>query len=239
MPCPTSRPTSRPMASLMPPRPFCGGPARLTESQREAAREAAARRDREAVEAAMAGARAQLLARSGVPAAFREPAQAERGRLLANRLLSGELRCAFVSGPVGRGKTDLACAVVLAAVGRNVSARFVGDAEMLAGIRSAADDQTDTQDAAVGRLVRVGLLAIDDLGKSRLTSWGAEQLWRVVDGRWREGRPTVVTTNLDAAGLGRWLWDASPTVAEPIMSRLSDRCELVTLDGPDRRRGRG
>lgn len=212
---------------------------RLTEEQRRSAREASAARDAQAVRSAMEGVRRQLLARCGVPRAFRQPARAPQGAELAEKLLGGGLWCAYLWGAQGRGKTDLTCACVLHAVRRGVPARFVGDAEMLGQIRSAADDPADSQEAAVARLCRVELLAIDDLGKSRLTEWGAEQLWRVIDGRWREGRATVITSNMARDQLGAWIAGVSPTLAWPILSRLSDRCEAVEMTGPDYRLERG
>ena len=212
--------------------------ASLTDGERAAASEAMARRDREAVEAAVRAARERAVVRSGVPGSYRSchsPGRA--GELLAG-LMSGEVWCAYLWGDVGRGKTDLACGVVTRAVEAGVRARFVGDSEMLGEIRSAADDPLDSQEAALARLVRCPLLAIDDLGKTRLTRWGVEQLWRVVDGRYRERRPTVVTTNLDRPRLAAWLAQEAPDAARPIASRLSEGVMVVHVEGPDWRLAR-
>lgn len=208
-----------------------------TDEQRAERLRRMAERQRAEIEAIARAETAQRLAKAHVPAAFREPARMAQGRGLWRELSRpGGPWCALLYGEVGRGKTDLACSVALAAVGERVASRFCGDAEMLALCREAMDDASDSEAACVGRLCSVGLLVIDDLGKARYTDWGLDVLWRVVDGRYRERRPTVVTSNLDPAGLGRFL--GGGTLAQAVVSRLSEGLG-VRLDGPDRRLSRG
>lgn len=77
------------------------------------------------------------------------------------------------------------------------------------------------------RLAHAGVLALDDVGATRLWDRDAERMLGIVDERWKYRRPTVVTTNVaDLRGM----------LGERIASRLAANALVVTFDGPDRRR---
>ncbi len=46
------------------------------------------------------------------------------------------------------------------------------------------------------RLCSFPLLILDDFGMERGTEYGLEQVYNVIDSRYRSGRPLIVTTNL-------------------------------------------
>ena len=48
----------------------------------------------------------------------------------------------------------------------------------------------------ISRLCRYPLLIIDDFGMERGTDYGLEQVFNVIDSRYRSGKPLIVTTNL-------------------------------------------
>ena len=48
----------------------------------------------------------------------------------------------------------------------------------------------------ISRLCRYPLLIIDDFGMERGTEYGLEQVFNVIDSRYRSGKPLIVTTNL-------------------------------------------
>lgn len=73
------------------------------------------------------------------------------------------------------------------------------------------------------------LLLIDDLAAARTSEWVEEHLYRLINGRYEDMRPTMFTTNLDPAALRDALGDR-------MASRLAESCVRVVLDGPDRRR---
>jgi len=72
------------------------------------------------------------------------------------------------------------------------------------------------------------LLVIDDLGAERATDFVREELDRIVDWRYRDRRPIAVATNLsDREIVEKYGWRA--------ISRWTESCERVRMEGPDYR----
>ena len=144
---------------------------------------------------------------------------------------------AFVWGDAGAGKTDLACAVVLEAVRRGRSAVFTSDADMVAEIFDSYGGQ-ERADEVMRRFTGPEVLALDDLGKLAPGEKALARVWQVVDRRYRDGKTTVVTSNLDPKGLAAQLAAVSPTVAGPIVSRVAGDV-VVHMTGNFRNAGCG
>jgi len=76
-------------------------------------------------------------------------------------------------------------------------------------------------DEVMRRFTGPEVLALDDLGKLASAEKALARVWHVVDRRYRDGKTTVVTSNLDPKGLAAQLAAVSPTVAGPIVSRVA------------------
>lgn len=106
-------------------------------------------------------------------------------------------RCLMLWGPPGTGKSHLAMGVVNALLdaGREVLAFTAPD--FLDLLRSGYDD------GAYNRLLAtvkgIGVLVLDDLGTEKDTEWGQEKLFQVIDFRYRELLPLLISTNVDPA----------------------------------------
>lgn len=104
-------------------------------------------------------------------------------------------RCLVLWGPAGTGKSHLLMGVVnaLLDVGRDALAFTAPD--FLDLLRSGYED------GAYSRLLEtvktIGVLALDDLGAQKDTGWGEEKLFQVIDYRYRELLPLLISTNLD------------------------------------------
>lgn len=127
-------------------------------------------------------------------------------------------------GPVGTGKTGTALVTVAPDwFDRGLSIEFWPIVELLDGLRPDGGLEVD-------QLADVDRLIIDDLGSERPTDWTAERLYAVVNRRWLEERPTVVTSNLQPD-------DLAEAIGERLFSRLvGDDALIVHLAGRDRRR---
>lgn len=122
----------------------------------------------------------------------------------------------------GNGKSTAAYAVGWAAVERGMWALAWTMPELNNALRPGGDP--DVWDAAVG----CDLLVIDDLGKERETEWTLEQLHMLIDARWRDGKRTVVDTNLPGD-------QVVARYGSAIASRLSDDAKIIEFTGPSRR----
>lgn len=149
------------------------------------------------------------------------PAMLEQGRGL------------YFWGPVGSGKTHAATVVVNELIDRYlVETLFLNFPEAVGRFKLAIGDPENSDGVTLlERMKRVELLVMDDLGIEKPSAWVTDLLYRVVDERWRERRPMLVTSVLSPAGLALRY---SPQIA----SRMGGCCEPLWLTGDDRRRER-
>lgn len=134
-------------------------------------------------------------------------------------------------GTVGTGKTHLA-----AAIGNHIvynlgyDAYFMPFTELLSKLKLYMNDKSRTENF-LSRLYGTDLLIMDDLGKEKYTDWTAEQLFALLDRRYRDSKPVIVTTNYSPQELdGR--------VDAAVMSRLAGSCKFIRMNGQDYRRRR-
>jgi len=109
---------------------------------------------------------------------------------ISERIAAG--RGIWLMGAVGSGKTALAMALVKAALERGHGVAIYSTPELFKALRDAIGDQADP----LGALYTVELLVLDDLGAQNTTPWALEQLYLLVDARYRERRPVIATSNL-------------------------------------------
>ena len=134
----------------------------------------------------------------------------------------------IVHGPVGTGKSYAAVAACRRRHDRGEEVHWWPIVELLDGLRDEVADSAVvsvlfdrlTQDADV--------LVLDDLGGHRSTEWADERLYAIINRRWLDERPTVVTTNLSGKAL-------TDSLGQRVMSRLVDGATIVHLDGADLR----
>lgn len=131
-------------------------------------------------------------------------------------------------GSVGTGKTHLATAI-----GRYIvyelgySALFMPFTELLNTLKNNMNNK-DFVRQFMDELNSADLLIMDDLGKEKYTEWSQEQLFSLLDNRYRDCKPIIVTTNYTPQDLSR-------RVDEAVMSRLIGTCALVGMNGDDYR----
>lgn len=139
-------------------------------------------------------------------------------------------RSLLILGTTGTGKTHQAYGAVRSLLAAGVRLRWKATtaADLYADLRPrpGQDGERELMDAA-----RCPLLIVDDLGAARHSEWTEEVTMRLINRRYNELLPTVLTSNLAPAALREQLGDR-------ITSRLSEMSERVILDGPDRRRHR-
>ena len=79
----------------------------------------------------------------------------------------------------------------------------------------------------ISNLCRYPLLILDDFGMERGTEYGLEQVYNVIDSRYRSGKPLIVTTNLTLTELQ----NPQDTPHARIYDRLLEMCAPVCFSG--------
>ena len=136
----------------------------------------------------------------------------------------------LIVGPVGTGKTHLAVGVLREAHRLGSSIAFAQVPQVLADIRAGIGRGDEEAAKQIDMYSEVSVLALDDLGSERVTDWVREQLFLIINRRYEEMLPTIITSNDSLEGL-------EAHVGQRIASRLAGMCIGVALDGPDYRLG--
>ncbi len=128
------------------------------------------------------------------------------------------------TGPVGSGKTFLACAIANALMAADKNLLFLVVPDLLDELRAsigrkdAENSEQDLLDAA--RTVPV--LILDDLGAHNYTDWTKNRIYSIVNYRMNYQLPTIITTNLDIYELGEYLGDRTS-------SRILQMCRIYKI----------
>jgi DNA replication protein DnaC len=133
----------------------------------------------------------------------------------------------LLQGGFGAGKTHLAAAIANYTVGMGVPTLFLTVPDLLDMLRFSYNSEDATFEERFGDIRNAKLLVLDDFGTQNATAWAQEKLFQIVNYRYINKLPTVITTNL-----------ALDEIEPRIRSRLVDP-ELVTqsrINAPDFRR---
>lgn len=131
-------------------------------------------------------------------------------------------------GPVGTGKTTLAMLVSKAALETGRSVAIYSLPRLLNEIRDVHRSERSHVEL-LDRLTAVDLLHVDDVGAERTTDWVLEELYSIVNARYEDQRSMLITTNIEDHG------ELCEQISERTVSRLTEMCEQLPLQGEDRR----
>lgn len=152
---------------------------------------------------------------------FRNPQQEAAARA-AWEWLRGDGLTFVLAGPVGVGKSRLACAIGNRATAAGTRPVFISATGYLKGQRPEGDAR------AAREAMRAPFLVLDDLGVTKGSEWAADTLTDLMEHRLNYDLRTVATTNVTGAQL-RDLYGAR------LMDRLNYRAGGATITGASRR----
>lgn len=146
-------------------------------------------------------------------------------------------------GDVGRGKTHLLIAMLRELIFlKGVTARFIEFSHLVGDLKAGFDIGRGTH-SVLDPLVRVDVLAIDELGKGRNTEFEGTVVDELVSRRYNAAATILATTNYEPkAATGRKVGNAAqpemqPTlpdrVGDRVFSRLQEMCLFVPCRGED------
>ena len=130
--------------------------------------------------------------------------------------------CLFWGG-VGTGKSYLAGCIANALMEKEIPVHMTNFALILNDLAANFEGRNEY----IARLCRYPLLILDDFGMERGTEYGLEQVFNVIDSRYRSGKPLIVTTNLTLDDLR----NPEDTAHSRIYDRLLSMCVPVRFTG--------
>ena len=131
-------------------------------------------------------------------------------------------------GGVGTGKSYFAGCIANALMEQEVAVRMTNFALILNDLTASFEGRNDY----IARLCRAPLLILDDFGMERGTEYGLEQVYNVIDSRYRSRRPLIVTTNIPLNDLQH----PQDTAHARIYDRLLEMCAPIRFSGENFRK---
>ena len=130
-------------------------------------------------------------------------------------------------GNTGTGKTYTACEIANALIDKGYPVLVTNFARILNTLQGTFEKQE-----YIDGFNNYQLLVIDDLGIERDTAYAKEQVFNIIDSRYRSGLPMIITTNLTMEKI------KNPEDIENrrIYDRILERCFPIEVGGSSRRR---
>ena len=126
-------------------------------------------------------------------------------------------------GGVGTGKSYFAGCIANAMMEMEIPVRMTNFALILNDLTASFEGRNEY----IANLCRAPLLIIDDFGMERNTEYGLEQVYNVIDSRYRSRRPLIVTTNIPLHDLQH----PQDTAHARIYDRLLEMCAPIRFSG--------
>lgn len=132
----------------------------------------------------------------------------------------------LIQGPVGSGKTFLACGIANYIINHcDKAILFVVVPDLLEKIKASYSNTSGyTEFSLVESACEVPLLIMDDLGAHNYTDWTRNKIYNIINYRVNNELPTVITTNLELSG------DLTKLLGERTVSRLEQMCYPLWLE---------
>lgn len=130
-------------------------------------------------------------------------------------------------GPPGTGKTHLAVALAVAACHAGYSAYFTTCDELVAKLRTAADN--GRLDRQLRTYNRATVLVIDEIGYLALNRADANLVFQLISSRYEKGS-TIITSNKSFTEWGTVFTDE--VLATAILDRFLHHSDVITINGP-------
>ena len=132
-------------------------------------------------------------------------------------------------GPVGTGKSFIAGCIANALLDQGVPVMMTNFARLL---NKLTDMYAGDRNAYIDSFNSFPLLIIDDLGVERNSEFAREQVFSVIDSRYRSQLPLIVTTNLTPEQMR----NPEDLARARIYDRVLERCTPIRVDSQNIRK---
>ncbi len=122
-------------------------------------------------------------------------------RLYSQRVIDGTVlqlpqNSLYIYGNYGTGKTHLAAAIANEAIANGKQVVYTRFGELCRDVKRAYESKAkEGEDNILRKYKTCFLLVLDDLGKEKITDWSLALLFELIDSRYRDMLPTVITAN--------------------------------------------
>jgi DNA replication protein DnaC len=129
-------------------------------------------------------------------------------------------------GPTGVGKTGLASSIILKALYKGHTARFIKAQDLFDAFGASVADRSTHR--LLKRLSRLELLLIDEVGYVDPLPGAVNSFFRLIENRYNK-KPTLITTNLGYQEWPKFL--GRGPMASALLSRLLHNCHTIVING--------
>ena len=135
----------------------------------------------------------------------------------------------IIEGPIGSGKSYLLGCIANALIDRGIQFRYIVYSDLLQKIRSSYNQNNPENDEKqiLSTVQDIPVLLIDDLGTEKATEFASSTLYQIIDHRYREEKPIILSTNYSIKNLK----NRFPVMGERIFQRLLEMNKYLELAG--------
>ena len=150
----------------------------------------------------------------------------------------------FFVGSKGTGKTHLAASIANKLMNEGVTVIIATMIELLDNIKNTFNQQSTgerpklTEAELMKSYKEVDLLIIDDMGKEQPTRWALTKMYGIINARYENYAPIIVTSNYSADELVKRLTpaDDDSVTADATIDRILEMAYIIPLAGESWRR---
>ena len=144
-----------------------------------------------------------------------------------DKILSNGL---IIMGESGVGKTHLAAVIANKLIENDKIVLMGRLTTLLDMIKETFRDNTKSENELIELYSNVDMIIIDDLGTEKISSWALEKLYTIIQNRFENGLPIIITTRFDKKGLiSRFSYSNDQDLIDATISKLYQMCYGITL----------
>ena len=136
----------------------------------------------------------------------------------------------IITGKSGVGKTHLAAAIANRLIESEKIVLMGRLTTLLDMIKETFRDNSRSENELIELYSNVDMIIIDDLGMEKISSWALEKLYTIIQNRYENGLPIIITTRFNKQGLiERFSYSNDKDLVDATISKLYQMCYEITL----------
>lgn len=147
-------------------------------------------------------------------------------RYVDNKVYDSEKCGLIICGEYGTGKTHLAASIANEMINRGIPVLFDTYGGHLEKLK--AEFNGNSTPRYLNLMRNVDMLILDDVGKEKQTEWSESMMFDIINHRYENMKPTIITSNFSSRELERYFGEAC-------YSRLREVCSAFVTQGDDYR----